>query len=396
MPDFGVTDAGYVLPTQQQLIALMEADQRATIGPNVDTSSDAVLGQINGVVTRQLMIGYEAQQVTYYSNDPDVVEGVLQTALAKVTGSPRQASTKSTVTLTCNLDIGTTLLAGITLAAIAGSPDSQWTPIADFTAPITGDHGIEFESVTTGPNAAAPGAISIMTTTVVGWNSVTNVLAADPGTNVESDPDLRVRREQELEGGGAGNTEAIRAALLRIGGTIGPFVLSAWVLNNVGDTIDADGVPPHSTEAIIWDGPTSAVNNDTIAQVLWDEGSAGIRTFGSASGTAIDAAGNSHTVYFSRVAQKLIYIAFGLTPRQGYVTNSVFKDAVAAACNGDPTASTEQEAFGINEDVDPYDVMMNTAGLGAQVTGLSLSLSPIIGTPGAITTTTLAIGSREI
>jgi len=396
MPDFGVTDAGYVLPIQQQLIGLMEADQKATIGPLVDVSSDSVLGQINGVVTRQLMIGYEGQQVAYYSNDPDVVEGVLQTALAKVTGTPRQSATKSTVTLKCNLDVGTTLLAGVSLAAVLGKPDSQWTPIDDFTSPSTGDHDVEFESVTTGPNAADPGSIIVITTTVVGWNSVININSPDPGTNVEDDSDLRVRREQELEGGGAGNADAIRAALLQIGGTVGPFVLSAWVLNNVTDVTDADGVPPHSTEAIIWDGPTEAVDNDTIAQVLWDEGSSGIRMFGSETGTAIDMLGNPQTVHFSRVTQLLVYAAFAVTARQGYVGATAFKAAVAAACNGDPTASTEEHAFGIADDVQPYDVVLNTAGLGAQVTGLSLSLSPIVGTPGSITTSVLAVSPREI
>jgi hypothetical protein len=396
MPDFGVTDAGYVLPTQQQLLALMVADQKATIGPSVDTSSDSVLGQINGVVTRQLMIGYEGQQIAYYSNDPDVVEGVLQTALAKVTGTPRQAATTSKVTLSCVLDVGTVLLAGVSLAAALGNPASQWTPVADFTAPSTSTHQVEFESVTTGPNAAAPGSITVITTTVVGWNSVTNAFSPDPGTDVEPDPDLRIRREQELEGGGAANVDAIRAALLQIGGTVGPFVLSAWVLNNVSDVTDANGVPPHSTEAIVWDGEFEAVGNDTIAQVLWDEGSAGIRNFGMTSGTATDALGNPQTVFFSRVEQLLIYAAFGVTPRQGYVGDTAFKAAVAAACNGDPTASTEQQKFGISDDVDPYDVVLNTAGLGAQVTGLVLALVPIAGTPGAISSTSLPVGPRQI
>jgi hypothetical protein len=396
MPDFGVTDEGYVLPTQQQLLALMAADEKAGVGAKVDTSSDSVLGQINGVVTRQLMIGYEAQQVVYYSNDPDVVEGLLQTSLAKVTGTPRQGATKSRVTLLCGLDAGTTLLAGITIAAVTGSPDSQWTPVANFTAIATTVYLVDFESLTTGPNAAGPGTIEVMTTTVVGWNSVTNPLSAEPGTNVEDDGDLRVRREIELSSGGAGNVDAIRAELLKIGGTAGPFVRSAWVLNNVTDDTDADGVPPHSTEAIIWDGEFEDVANDTIAQVLWDEGSAGIRMYGAVSGTAIDALGNPQTVHFSRVQQLLMYLAFGVTPRQGYVTDAAFKAAVAAACNGDPSQSTEHQKFGINDDVDPYDVVLNTAGLGAQVTGLFMSLAPTFGTPSSIGSSILNVGPRQI
>lgn len=398
MPDFGVTDQGYVLPTQQQLLDLMAADQKATINPNADTSSDAVLGQINGVVTRQLMIGYEAQQVTYNSNDPDVVEGLLQTQLAKLTGTARDGATQSAVTLTCDLDVGTTLLAGITLAAVAGNPDSQWTPKANYTAPSAGVNFVPFVSVTTGPNEADAGTITIRTTTVVGWNSVTNADPAVPGNNVESNPALRVRREQELQGGGAGNVDAIRAALLKINEPLGPSVFSAQMLNNTTDFIDANGVPQHSTEAIIWDGPALAVANNDIAQVLWDKGSSGIRNFGTSSGVAIDKLGNPQTVAFTRVTQRNVYIAVGLTLRTGYPGDNPFKTSLANICRGDEDLLTPENAlsFGVSDDVDPYDVVLNTALLGAKVTGLQLSFAPIAGTPSSIDPTVLTIGPREI
>lgn len=403
MPDFGVTDAGFVLPTQQQLLALMAADEKATIGPNVDTSSDSVLGQLNGVATRQLMIAYEALEVAYNSNDPDAVEGLLQTALGKITGTPRLGASKSTVILNCVLDAGTILLAGITVASIVGKPDSQWTPAADYTALTTDTLPVPFESTATGPSEAAAGDITVMTTTVVGWNGVTNPGDAVPGRNVESDEDLEIRREQELAGGGAGNTDAIRAALLKITDSSGHFILSATVLNNVTDSIDANGLPPHSTEAVIWDGPGAPISNDTIAQVLWDKGAAGTRTFGALIGTAKDALGNPQVMSFSRVTQVPIFLAFALTARTGYVGDDAFKIALAAACNGDPVQITpspgftapEETAFGLGDDVDPYDVVMNTAGLGAKVVGAAAGLTAP-GTPSSIDPAVIAIGVRQI
>jgi hypothetical protein len=398
VPDFGVTDEGYVLPTQQQLLDLIAADQKATINPNADTSSDSVLGQINGVVTRQLMILYEGQQVTYNSNDPDAVEGLIQTQLAKITGTERDGATQSTVSLTCDLDIGTELLAGVTLAAIAGKPDSQWTPKADYTATVGGAQPVTFVSVTTGPNEADIGTITIRTTTVVGWNSVTNLAPAVPGTNVESNPALRVRREQELQGGGAGNVDAIRAALLKINEPAGPFVISAQMLNNVSDAVDANGVPPHSTEAIIWDGSPPQVADNDIAQVLWDKGSSGVRNFGTTAATAIDKLGKPQPVAFTRVAQLNAYIAVTLTPRTSYPGDAAFKTALANICRGDadPLAPEDGLSFGVGATVDPYDVALNTGRLGAKVTGLQLSFSPIGGTPSSIDPTTLPVGPRQI
>jgi hypothetical protein len=398
VPDFGVTDAGFVLPTQQQLLDLIAADQKATINPNADTSSDSVLGQLNGVVTRQLMQGYEALQVAYNSNDPDVVEGFLQTQLAKLTGTARDGATQSTVTLTCDLDLGTTLLAGITIASIPGNPDSQWTPKADYTAPSSGTQLVPFVNVATGPNEADIGAITIRTTTVVGWNSVTNLAPAVPGTNVESNPALRVRREQEVQGGGAGNVDAIRAALLKINEPLGPFVLSAQMLNNVTDFPDANGVPPHSTEAVIWDGPTMAVADTDIAQVLWDKGSSGIRNYGTTTALAKDKLGKSQPVSFTRVTQLNVYIAVALTPRTSYPGDAAFRTALANICRGDPDPLTPEDAlaFGVAASVDPYDVVLNTGRLGAKVTGLQLSFAPIVGTPASIDPAVLPVGPRQI
>jgi hypothetical protein len=398
VPDFGVTDAGYVLPTQQQLLDLIAADQKALVNPDVDTSSDSVLGQLNGVVTRQLMIGYEAQQAVYNSNDPDVVEGFLQTMLAKLTGTPRDGATPSTVTLTCDLVAGTTLLAGITLASVPGNPSSQWTPKANYTALSTGALPVDFVNVATGPNEADTGTITVMTTTVVGWNSVINGAPAVPGTNGESDPALRIRREQELQGGGAGNVDAIRAALLKINEPTGPFVVSADVLNNYTDVVDpVNGLPPHSIEAVIWDRSPPQVDDTKIAQVLWDNGAAGIRNFGTSSGTATDKLGNPQLVAFTRVTQRPIFLAIALTPRAGYPGDVPFATALANILRGDPDLLTPEDAvsFGVGDSVDPYDIVLDTGRLGAKVVGLSIGFSAPA-TPSAITTTILAIGPREI
>lgn len=398
MPDFGVTDEGYVLPTQQQLLDLMAADQKATINPNCDTSSDSALGQINGVVTRQLMIGYEAQQAVYNNDDPDVVEGLIQTQLAKLTGTPRNGATASTVTLLCDLDTGTTLEADVTIAAVLGNPNSQWTPKTDYTAPSSGAQPVDFVNVATGPIEAAHDTIKVMTTTVVGWHSVTNPAQAVPGTNIETDAALRIRREQELQGGGAGNVDAIRAALLKINEPVGPFILSAQMLNNTTDFVDVNGLPPHSTEAVIWDGAGMTVSNDAIAQVLWDKGASGIRNFGTTTGTAIDKLGNPQTVAFTRVAQLPVYLSIALTPRAGFQTDAVFKLSLANICKGDPDPLTPEDAFvfGVASPVDPYDVILNSGRLGAKIVGLSMGFTAPVGTPTAITSTILAVGPRQI
>lgn len=394
---FGVTPTGFVLPGQQDLLALIVADQTATINPGVDTSSDSVLGQLNGVFTRQLMLAYEGLQTAYNSNDPDAVEGFLQTQLAALTGTARDAAFASTVILSCTLTAGTTLLAGTTLAAIFGNPASQWTPVADFTAPSDGVWPVPFQSTTTGANAAAINAIRIITTPVTGWTLVTNPAIAALGQGVETDPTLRIRREQELQGG-AGNIDAIRAALLKLGEPGTPLVSSAFMLNNTTDFTDANGLPPHSTEAIVYAQTVGSVTDNAIAQVLWDEGSSGVQNFGTTSGVATDKLGNTHTVAFTRVTQRNVFLSVGLTARGGYVGDLPFKTSLFNICSGGSDPNTPEDAFvfGVGVSVDAYDVILNAGKLGAKITGLDMGFTAPGGTPGSITSLVLAIGPREI
>ena len=391
-PNFGVTPTGFVAPTEQQLLDLMVADQKAMVSAKADTAPGSVLGQINAIVVRQLMKGYADLERVYNSNDPDVVDGFMLTQLGKLTGTSRRGATSSTVVLGCDLEAGTVLPAGVALAAGVGS---TWTPIQDFTAPSSSYFEILFECTKTGAIAAPAGQIVNRLTTIPGWLTVHNYADADVGFDIEPDQAFRVRREVETESGGAGNADAILAALLLVGGSKGPFIQSATVLNNVTDVYDANGLPPHSTEAIIWDGPTAPVASKTIAQVLWDEGAAGIRTFGTTSGTANDALGNPQTVYFSRVTQVPVYIGIRIQRLSAYVGDAAFKAALVAACAGKPSRSSESESFSVGESVNPYDVMLNAAGLGAKVTGLKLALTA----PYLITTfdpTEVSIGRHEI
>lgn len=380
---YGVTPTGFVLPSQQQLIDAMIADQKATINANVDTSSDSVLGQFNGVFTRQLMIAYEGLQVAYEASDPDAVEGFLQTQLAKLTGTPRLTATASTVSLLCALNVGTVLVAGTTLVAIQGNPASQWTPATTYTAASTGSFAVTFVNTQTGNHPAPIGSTWVITTPVTGWTAPpTNAAAATLGTDLESDADLRIRREQELQGGGAGNVDAIRAGLLKVNG-----VQSVTVLNNYTDVTDANGLPPHSIQAIIYDGPTPLALSNDIAQVLWNDSAAGIRCFGAVSGNAIDALGVQHALNFSRVAPIAVYLAFALTPRQGYAGDPQFKTSMVNLLSAQ---------FGVGSVVDPYDVIINTVALNGAVTGLSMGLTAPVGIPSSITATSVTFSPLQI
>jgi len=154
----------------------------------------------------------------------------------------------------------------------------------------------------TGGTANTPLAFS--TTEVKGFNTADAV----EGTNLETDPELRVRREALLRASGSSTVEAIRAKLLEIAG-----VLQVTVLENTSDVTDGDGLPPHSFEAVVYRASWTAAQEQEVADTIWENKPAGIATYGSETDTVEDSQGISHTIYWSKPTAVNIYIAATLT-----------------------------------------------------------------------------------
>jgi uncharacterized phage protein gp47/JayE len=175
---------------------------------------------------------------------------------------------------------------------------------------------------------ADAGTLTVIETAQAGWNSVTNAADATLGSLVESDEDLRLRREVELRRAGAAAVDAIEADLSAVTG-----VTSVRVFRNVTDVTDGDGMPPHSVEALVLGGDDNAV-----AQAVWDNVAGGIQAYGEDFGTAVDRDSVPHTVAFTRPTETPLYLAIEVTkntdPLAGpiYPTNgdTLIAEALAA------------------------------------------------------------------
>lgn len=131
-------------------------------------------------------------------------------------------------------------------------------------------------------------------TLIKGFNSTD----ATPGTEVESDPAFRLRREELLRQTGKATVEAIRASLRALDN-----VTQALVLENTTLVTDVDGLPGKSFECVVQGGTDQAIADD-----IWDTKPAGIEAHGSTSKTVTDSQGINHTIKFSRPTDVPIYI----------------------------------------------------------------------------------------
>jgi len=164
---------------------------------------------------------------------------------------------------------------------------------------------------TTGPVTEEAGSITNILTPVLNWDSVTNPYNAVSGSNQESDSELRERFRSSKASRASNIIESLYSSLEALDN-----VEEVVIYENVMDTVDASGIPGHSFMSLVLGGVDSE-----IAQAIWNNKPAGIRTFGNTSYQILDSQGNPHTVNFQRPVQVPIYININLTKFPQYPSN---------------------------------------------------------------------------
>ena len=138
------------------------------------------------------------------------------------------------------------------------------------------------------------------------------------GEEEETDLKLRKRFSAAIEGAGSNNSNAIRAALLRI-----QNVTSADVIENEENEADISGRPAHSFECYV---SGNDYDEQKIAEAIFDKKPIGVKSCSTATGsnkvtkTVIDAGGNDHTIYFSKVEQINIYLSIKFKKNASFTT----------------------------------------------------------------------------
>src|SRR5581483_4829952 len=157
------------------------------------------------------------------------------------------------------------------------------------------------------------------------WSTVSNPTDGVPGTNVETDQALKLRRLTELETSVSGPLEAIKQALLKVSG-----VSQVVMFENDTNITDLNGLPPHSFEAYVFGGADQDIYN-----ALWAAKPSGIQAFGTTNGTVIDSQGQTQHLGFSRLIQENVYGIANVHVASNYPANGdlLIKEAVVNFIN---------------------------------------------------------------
>jgi uncharacterized phage protein gp47/JayE len=369
---YGLSETGFLAKPTDVVAAEVDTSLKGILGESAGSNADGTIplnskaGQIKTLLAAGIGELWDLLQAIYSSFNPASATGSALDAVASITGTLRTSAFYSQVTATLTGTPSTSIPAGrvatvtgtgsrfasvadgtigslsswagtngytvgdrvtngssparayqcITTGTSAGSggPTTTAADITDgsvhwkYLGAGTGAVDIAFKAEVAGPIAAIAGALATIATPVSGWSTVTNILAAAPGDLKETDPHLRVKREEELAAGGNATEKAIQGAVLEASTDLGDPVTACSVFYNDTGVTDGFGVPAHSIEVLA----TGGSNND-VAQAILDSVAAGIGTYGSVNVTRTDASGNDQIINFNRPTAVPIYVRADVT-----------------------------------------------------------------------------------
>lgn len=241
---------GLVIDRLADIRTDIENDLKATFGDGIDLADDSPFGVLIGIVSERYSLIYELLEAVYEASFPDTAFGVYLDYLCAFNAVVRQAASASVVNLeftrSNSLTGGDVTVPAGTQCNASGGSAIIWETDADIVILDGNPTAIGPATATvTGATLALAGTIDTLVAAVANVLSVTNPADATPGSDRETDAELRARRRLELGRSGTATATGIRSALIAL-----EEVRSASIITNDTDATVGD-LPPHSFAAYV-------------------------------------------------------------------------------------------------------------------------------------------------
>lgn len=207
-----------------------------------------------------------------------------------------------------------------TLYTIGVQPDGKAILLVQktstWTATIAGSGSvypatIGFASASvTGPQNAAAGTITRITSALAGWVGVVNVIDATVGTRTQTDAQYKAGHVTALQSKGFATPRGLAGQLLALAG-----VTAVRIYMNTTNAVVA-GRPSHSFEAVVLGGDQFA-----IAETIWLNHTTGTQSFGSTTIVVTDDQGlvpQPRDIMFSRPTSRYAWARIGIKKGEGF------------------------------------------------------------------------------
>jgi len=333
VPPIVLTDTGFVIPQESEILAGVRVDLNAAFGGNLNPALETPQGQL--ATTEAAAIGAQNDAILSLFNgfDPAFAAGRAQDALARMYFLERFPARPTVVTAQVNGGAGVV----IPIGALARSTDGRvYACTQAVTIPIGGTIDATFACTTDGPISCPAGSLNRIYQSISGWDAITNADEGVLGSDVESRAAFEARRVESVAINARGILPAIQGAVLAL-----EDVLDAYTTENPTSaplTVGGYTLAPHSLYVAVAGG-----TDEDVAEAIWRKKAPGCAYNGNTTVTVQDSNSGyvipipEYDVTFERPSAQAIEFAIELQDSPAvppdYVTQ--VRNAVIAAFAGD-------------------------------------------------------------
>jgi hypothetical protein len=353
-------------------------------GPGLNVNPNSPDGQMVNIYALGKEDTLQQLQNIYDSFDPDQATGVALDARCAINGVQREAGTYTVQAVSVTTS-GAVVLPGLDLYTaleaftVQDGQGNQYQLTTTTTFVSAGTQSLVFQAALLGAVSSAPGTITVPVTILPNVISVNNPSGPSTvGTNEETDPVLRIRRQNSVALPARGWLPGLVAGLLDITGITDAVVLQ----NNTSET-NAYGIPPNTIWPIVsTDSSDVGLVESEVANVIDIYRTAGCGMKGSSTVVVDQISGPALTIAFDFAVPQLLWFKATITEITGsadasFITNSI--------------ASQFENAYDINQPADSSAIVAYIKQIAPNV---AVSLEGV-STDGVIYTTLVTPGTVQ-
>lgn len=287
-------ETGLHIPTYEDIQEECVNKMKQIFGSDIYIDTDSQDYQQIAIFSKIIYDSYNLALLQYNNRTPLTAVGVGLDNLCALAGITRKPAKKSTVQLVVTGTSSTVLHD----AFVYDDNKNRWNLPDTVTIPDTGQISVEAKSEKDGFVAALPNTVNTIGNPTFGWTGVTNTQASVPGTDIETDFELRGRFALSTMSPAYSVFEALLESIKSVPGV---SRVSGWE-NDTGEpsngTTPPDvpaGLPPHSVCFVVEGG-----EDDAVAQQIYLKKTPGCFTFGTTSVVLESITGNKTEISFYR------------------------------------------------------------------------------------------------
>jgi len=303
-----INESGFVMPTYQDIRDDLIATAKGIFGQDIYLGNDSQDYQFISAISNKIYDTLLVCQMVYNSRGPSTAVGTGLDVIVGVNGITRHPQTASTASVVLTGTPGATVTNGIA----SDTNGMKWSLLS----PLTFDSNGTVSTIATcqmlGAVYAAPHTIVNIETPTLGWTSVTNPEAAVPGTDTESDAQLRTRQAKSTATPSRTVLEGIEGAVAAVNG-----VARYKVYENDTSLTNEFGHPPHSITAVVEGGA-----DQDIARSIFQRKTPGCYTNGTTEVDVSDIYGQITTIRFYRPTYVDIEVVVTVKKLVGYTSQT--------------------------------------------------------------------------